>query len=42
MTWINTKKLGGYHYHKNDNSVDGLGYTINQASQAFSGMFLVS
>jgi len=35
--WTKTKKLGGYHYRQFDNSVDGLGYSLNSDAQAFSG-----
>jgi len=35
--WLTTKKLGGFHYRPSDQSVDGLGYSMNQDAQAFSG-----
>jgi hypothetical protein len=35
--WAITKKLGGYNYLAFDGSVEGLGYSINNVDEAFSG-----
>jgi len=35
--WNVTKKLGGYHYTEFQNSVDGLGFSLNSDAQSFSG-----
>jgi len=35
--WEKTKEIGGYHYTPFDKSVEGLGFSVNKVSQAFSG-----